>query len=655
MKVIFGWKCLARKKLYCFLAAFTFFPLNTYVSAAKAELLVNAEPLEVKAEDVVSAKCVPRDELAQILADYSQKAELSAYKEISQLRLESLRDLFQKDVQAIVGRSDAQDKRIDTQNSHLDQSIALMGLLIGGAGLLLTLLGYVGYRSVRSQTKEESEEAAEEWFRVHAEKLKNEISDLQDKLKKLEIKAHSHFESLVLKVQAGADSATQQIQEALNFSLSGFKVESESTKLSPKVSSDAAEALAEAAKNAESKPLSEYTFKDWTNRAFYSYKNRDLGSAAEFWRSAANHPDAAPDQVARTLLNLSLAYRESGKYEESLAVSDEVVKRFESDKDMKLQVSKALFGKAVTFGSMGKGEEELSTYDAIVARFKGESALELREQVARALFNKAATLGNLERTADEISVCDVILDKYAEAQEPTLRDVRARALLNKAMAYGKLGDWGRELEVYGSLILEYSADSSLEVREQVAKAIINKAIILDENGLIEESLSHCNDLLSRFHDEGSIDIQDALATALLYKGDALDTLGRADEALESYAELISRFGGHELPEIRVYVGRGLVNKAVVLSNLGRNEEAIEILDEAIKGFNHESLENREVVAGALLGKGIALNILGKGKAAVSEFDELIKRFGRGETEMIDDLIAKATLYKFEIINSIEGV
>lgn len=654
MKVIFGWKSLADKKLYCFTVLLSFCAFSTCASAAEAELPVKTELHEVKAEAIVGARYLQRDELSQILTDYSRKDELSAYKEISQVRLDSLRDLLQKDVQAIIGRSDAQDKRIDTQNSHLDQSIALMGLLIGGVGLLLTLLGYAGYRSVRSQTKEESEAAAEEWFRNHAENLKNEISSLQDKLKEIELKAHAHFESLVVKVQAGADAATQQIQEALNASLSGFKVESDSTKLSTKVSSDAAEALAEAAKNAENKPLSDYTYKDWTNRAFYSYKNEDFESAAKFWRSAADHPDATPDQVARTLLNLSLAYRESGRYEESLAVCDEVVKRFENSKSMKLQVSKALFGKAVTFGSMGEGEQEISAYDALVDRFESESALEIREQVARALFNKAATYGTLGRPADEISACDAILSKYVDAEEPSLRDVRARTLLNKAMAYGKLGEWEREIEIYDSLISEYSDDSDIDVKGQVAKAIINKAIILEQHGLIEESLSQCNDLLSRFHDEESLDVQDAIATALLYKGDALDTLGCANEAISSYEELVSRFDGYEYPEVRVYVGRGLINKAVVLSNLGKNDEAVAILDEVIRSFRHSAPEYREVVASALLGKGVALNILGEEKAAVSEFDELVKDFSQGETELIDNLIHRAVSYKSEIMKKLEN-
>ena len=68
----------------------------------------------------------------------------------------------------------------------------------------------------------------------------------------------------------------------------------------------------------------------------------------------------------------------------TMKVCDEVVSRFQESKELELreQVARALVNKGVALESLGRREETIAVYDEVVRRFKGEPAL--REQVDRA-------------------------------------------------------------------------------------------------------------------------------------------------------------------------------------------------------------------------------------------------------------------------------
>ena len=126
-----------------------------------------------------------------------RESDLSTYKEIAQIRMESTRDIIQKDIQALASRLDTQDKRLDTQNSHIDQNLSLLGIMLSVLTILLPLAGLVGYISVsrkarveaQLEARKEAKVSSNEWFGVHASELQSRLDDLQENLQALETRA----------------------------------------------------------------------------------------------------------------------------------------------------------------------------------------------------------------------------------------------------------------------------------------------------------------------------------------------------------------------------------------------------------------------------------------------------------------------------------
>jgi tetratricopeptide (TPR) repeat protein len=362
-------------------------------------------------------------------ADEKAASELAAYKELSQTRLEATRDLLQKDVQALSGRLDMQDKRLDSQNAHIDQNLSLLQTLLTVLGVVLGLAGVAGYVSVQRKARKEAQAASASWFRQHAKELDETINSLQLRVLEVEERATSAITAInehAQGVQNSADKAIQTIQQGM----------ADPSKPFMNIPPEDAEALMQLARSLKEKPEATYTFKDWDNRAFAAYNAGDREGAARFWREAASSENLQPVDGAMALFNAGVALGALDRREQEIAVYDELIDRFGASDETGVRdvVAKTLLNKGFRLGQQGRHGEEIAVYDVLIHRFGAATEAALREQVAKALVNKGSRLGALQRVEEAIAVYDEVIRRYGEASETALREQVAMAKNGKGFA-----------------------------------------------------------------------------------------------------------------------------------------------------------------------------------------------------------------------------
>ena len=79
---------------------------------------------------------------------------------------------------------------------------------------------------------------------------------------------------------------------------------------------------------------------------------------------------------------------------------------------VQLKVNSALFNKGVVLAQLGRWEEAIAVYDDLVSRTGGSREIGLRESAVRALFNKGASLSGHQRFEEAISVYDELVGRF---------------------------------------------------------------------------------------------------------------------------------------------------------------------------------------------------------------------------------------------------
>lgn len=360
------------------------------------------------------------------------ETELSAYKELTQTRIDALKESLQKDIQAQTAHIEAQNKQLEQQNKLLDSFSARIGdisIFLTGFGLLA---GLVGYFTVRSRAQKEARMAAEEWMEKEGQKA------IDEKLKGFDIHiatqkdaADAKMEAFgvdieKLRVNAVAEIAEQQAQITVS-------QKSMDNKVHKQISSPNSDPISQLVEALKFKPEAEYGFDDWNARAHDAYKKGNFALAAEYWLQAARGGKANALQLAMSLCNASLSLANLDRKEESIAVLNEVILRYGSapEAELRVQVASALITKSFTLRQLKRYEEALAGCDEMVSRFDSAPELELRTIVAQSEANRGAFLCFLNRYDEAITVYDQILSRYSCVHEAVLREVAAMACNGK--------------------------------------------------------------------------------------------------------------------------------------------------------------------------------------------------------------------------------
>ncbi|NMZ24623.1 hypothetical protein HBO02_19575 [Pseudomonas proteolytica] len=353
-------------------------------------------------------------------AEKKPDAELDSFKVLSQLRLESTRDLLKKDIQTLAVRIDAQDKRVDSQNAHIDQSLSLLGIVLSVLGIVFALGSLVGYFSVRSRALKQAEASSEEWFNKNAATIQEEIESLREKLKILEVAADTNFISHKEKMKEKetlADKAVVDIQKLIRLppNAKGEKGSDESSGPAQPLSDNISEALEQVAMATKNKPESEFDFNDYNFRAFDSFRKGNKESAIQFWSAAAYHHTATSDASYQALLNVGRTLSQIARYDKAIEVFNDILERNsqQSSESSKIIEIQALNGKALGLAEKKEFDLSLDVYNLILEKIGRAGNAVPADLVVESLGNRAVALEGKGEFEEALKIYDEILSKYS--------------------------------------------------------------------------------------------------------------------------------------------------------------------------------------------------------------------------------------------------
>ncbi len=310
------------------------------------------------------------------------EAALGAYKELSQARIDALKESQQKDMLTQTARIESQDKRIDRQDKLLDSfsaRISDLSIIFTVAGIIIGLLGYF---TVSNRAVKEARLAAGEWMkREGQDAIEARLNDFDSHIATQKEVVTKGLEKLF----AGVAVSIEQQQKKMSIVSTSSDDSTQKQILS--ADSNAINSLAEALKH---KPEAEYEFKEWNVRAHDAYNKGNKALAAEYWLLAARSSNVEGMQIAQSFCNAAIALGQINRIEEAINV----------------------YGQVVT--SYGNAPEEA-----------------LRELVAISLINTATMLHKLGRDTEMEAVFSQVITNYGDAPEATLRPLVAHALNGK--------------------------------------------------------------------------------------------------------------------------------------------------------------------------------------------------------------------------------
>ena len=303
-------------------------------------------------------------------------------------------------------------------------------------------------------------------------------------------------------------------------------------------------------------------------------------------------PENEPEELATAagLLQKAVELQEQDRHEESLAICDEVVRRFgESPSPEVFQlVALAHYCKAEALGELNRPEEALTDIEEAVRRFgEGDTDVDI-EMVASGLFNRGITLAQLGRTEESLAVCEEVVRRFGECPLPDVLEPVAAALFCMGVTLAILNRPEEALAAYEQVERRLGESVTEEHLALLARAILNKGAALGELGRTQESLVVYEEVVRRFGESEAPDNLQMVAYALVNKGSALGELDRPDEGLAAYEEVIQRFGESEMPVLLETVAVALTYKGMTLGEQNREEESLAVLEEVVRRFGGDA-------------------------------------------------------------------
>ena len=334
--------------------------------------------------------------------------------------------------------------------------------------------------------------------------------------------------------------------------------------------------------------------------------------------------------AARDLLGKALTLAEGGRFQEAVAIWDEVVRKFgESDAPAELeQVSMALVNKGKALGRLGKVEEALAVLDDVVRRFGVDDGEGRPLAVATALAGKGAMLSNLNRHTEALVAWNEVARRFGRSRVSELEALVVNALIGTAVALNTLNRPGEALEACDEVLKRVGKRSSPELHGELAAAMVGRGHALIALNRVDEAINAWGAVVERFGRSDSLRIVEQAASAFANIGTALFKSGRLEEALTAFNGVVQSYKGDDAPILREVVARCLANKGNVLAALKRETEALSSWEEAIRGFEAGgSPDAAEPYCNALMNRAAALHNAGRSEEALQLWSDVAERFG----------------------------
>ena len=294
------------------------------------------------------------------------------------------------------------------------------------------------------------------------------------------------------------------------------------------------------------------------------------------------------------------------------------------------QVS-ALGMKSVILLRQGKFDEALAASDEVVKRFGADQHLEVRGGVARSLLARAAVLHRFERWQEEIDAYNEILATYSK--DRSLRDTGLKARYN--------------IDAYNEILTPtYSKDGSL--RDIGLNVGYNKVRLFLQLGRFEDAVHACDDIRRGFRNDRAVQV-----TTTIFEVDGYRGLGQHKKALKACDEVVDLIGSDPDVGSRRLVAHVLRLKAHSLWALRRGDEVPSVCEEIDRRFGGDPDPMlRQEVAQALLDKGKALGQCDRWDEAAAAMDTVVTRYGEDDDPVLKEMSARARSNKITILGQI---
>ncbi|MDE0147240.1 MAG: AAA family ATPase [Rhodospirillaceae bacterium] len=290
------------------------------------------------------------------------------------------------------------------------------------------------------------------------------------------------------------------------------------------------------------------------------------------------------EKVALALLNKGMALKELQQPVEALASWDEVVERFgANDTGIFPQVvASALVCKGALLAELNRPNEALAIWEDVVRRFDVLQAASFHGGVFVALYGKGVTLLSLDRLHEALDACDEFFRRNKSIGASPPPELVADAMVCKGSALARLHQFDKAVTVWDQMVEHFGTNTTPKIAEQVTTALENKVSALSRMDRLEEALVVTDQIMQRLGESAAPEALKAVASALINKGAALFGLNKVEEALKVWGELVNRFGTSESPELRDAVKTALMGKAIQEFASGQDRTAIATVDQVFR-------------------------------------------------------------------------
>ena len=243
-------------------------------------------------------------------------------------------------------------------------------------------------------------------------------------------------------------------------------------------------------------------------------------------RLLALHHEYGPapmSYLAVPMMNKANSLYHLGRYEESLGLYDDVVRRFAetSDEDPGGSAMDARLARAVVLRCLGRHDDALAAFDDVWLLSAANGEADAARRAATALIGKGMLFGELQRIAEALDVYDEVARQFGASDVPAIVEGVAHALVHKGTLLVAQQRYADALQVYGDVVRRFAEIGTPRIEAKVADALVHRGVILAALNRLPEAREVCDEIVLRYRHSESPDVITQVACALALKGTSL--------------------------------------------------------------------------------------------------------------------------------------
>jgi tetratricopeptide (TPR) repeat protein len=309
-------------------------------------------------------------------------------------------------------------------------------------------------------------------------------------------------------------------------------------------------------------------------------KLRDLDSVIEqFGRG-----EAVADRrlVARALYDKAKIFAVAKKHGESVAVCEEIRKRFSRDDDEDVQhwLGEMLAGVAVCYSALWLPDRARDAYREAVARFGDSPVARLRTFAPRALCDECVRARQARDVEASVAAAKEAA-RFASDEAPSARLWAARAMQAGGLTLERAGR-AEAIRSYDEAHATFHADADDAVRAIAVSSSFDAARVVQIAGRRDEAVARYESLATKYATDDAAAVH--VAKSMLNLGVLLGELGRPAQEIAAYDRIDARFGASRRADLAYWVAAALRNKAMVQKARGDRAGATKTLSALVERY-----------------------------------------------------------------------